>query len=579
MEWRRRLALLAGLVIPWVGVMSLAAQGPVAAPAAAAVTASTDGDEWELSLAAAADRSLQVTRSTTGMVVSSKPLASRVGAEILAKGGNAVDAAVATAFALTVVEPSMSSIGGRSQILIRMADGTFHGVDGGTQVAASYDAARAPRASSNSRGYGTIGIPGTVAGLAYALAEYGTLPLAEVMAPAIALAQDGFLLTRGEAGRMASAARALREFEGSAMHFLKADGTPHQPGERFRQPHLAWTLEQIAKDGPAEFYKGEIAQRIDADMRSNGGFLTAADLAGYAALPVRVVHGSYRGHDLVGTYSPASGATLIQILQMLEETRHRAPVESPEWISLVAQAIRVGYTDRGARLGTPEEKARTLTSREWARKRAAELRLPRPGREEEAEAEAESWYPVHESSNTTHLSVADRNGGMVAITQSIGPNFGSLVSTPGLGFIYASTHGYLSGRPGSRPSSSQAPFMVMKDGQPAFVMGAAGAARILTAQSIVLSRLIDGGQPLDVAMAAPRFHPQTQDRLELEDRAGTRWPDGTDRALTRLGFAVSTHSTPSYFARIHAIAYDPETGMWLGVADPRRDGAAIAPGP
>lgn len=560
------------LLAPCAGMAQAAAPEPATPPTA---SVGFDEDAWELTAdaaVAAAERAQQVTRSELGMVVSAKPMASAAGAAMLARGGNAVDAAVATAFALTVVEPSMSSIGGRSQILIRTADGTFHGIDGGTEVPASFEASLRPPSSAGSMGYGTIAIPGTVAGLAYAQAEFGTLSLAEVLAPAISLARDGFPLTRGEAGRMASAARHLAEYQGAAMHFLKADGSPYRPGETFRQPQLAWVLEQIARDGPDAFYRGEIARLIAEDMRANGGFVTEADLAGYRARPNIVVHGSYRGHELVGIYFPASGTTLIQVLQMLEESGHAIEVDSPEWVSLLAQSIRIAAGDRRARLGSPEEKARTLTSRDWAKRRAAEIRPPRgtrPARREMEEA--------YESPDTTHLSAADRNGGMVAITQSIGPGFGSKVASPALGFMYASTMGYSSGRPGVRPTTSQSPFMVLKDGQPRYALGAAGAGRIISSQAIVLSRLLDGGQSLEQAMAGPRFHPMSQDRIRMEDRDEARWPARTRSTLEGYRFNVSTSSAPSYYGRIHALAYEPESGTWLGVADPRRQGAAIAP--
>lgn len=459
-------------------------------------------------------------------------------------------------------------------MLIRTPEGRFFGIDGGTMVSTEYRAALRPPASAASRGHGTIAIPGTVAGLAKALAEYGTMTLSDVLAPALTLARDGFPITSGEATRLAAAASELRRNEGAAMHFLKADGSPFRAGERFRQPHLAWTLEQISQQGPDAFYRGEIARRITADMQANGGFLTKDDLAAYQALPSPVVRGRHGEYELIGTWFPASGATLIQILQMMEEASDDLQVDSPEWIAFLARAIRIGFTDRRAELGSAEEKARILTSRDWAMRRAEEIRRSLMAGVSLPEGD---WYPAGEPENTTHLSVADRHGGLVALTQSIGPSFGSHVATPGLGFLYASTQGYLGSRPGSRPASSQAPFLMIKNGQPVYVMGGSGAGRIISSLSLVMSRLFAVDIPLEQAMAAPRFHPLTRDRIVLEAREGAVWPAGTAEALASLGFEVSTHGYGSYFGRIHAIAFDPATGEWLGVADLRRDGAAAAP--
>lgn len=513
------------------------------------------------------------SRSRQGMVVSGHPLATAAGVEMLERGGNAVDAAVATAFALTVVEPSMSSIGGRTQLLIRTPEGEFAGIDGTTQVAAGYDTARAPRGTS---GYGTIAIPGTVAALDRALHEYGTFTLPEVLAPAIRLAEEGFALSPIEATYLAASAPTLEGFPAARAIFLKPDGTPYGPGERLVQTDLARTLRIIARDGARAFYAGEIGRRMAADLALNGGFVTEEDLERYAAVPARVVRGSYRGHDLVGTYLPASGATTIQILQMLEHFDLPALAGSPEWVALLSQAIRIGFTDRGADLGVEEEKARTLTSKEWASERAREIRVPETLAAIQIGAEQDT-YAVDEPPYTTHLSTADSGGGIVALTQSIGPSYGSHVVTPGLGFLYASTQGYLGSAPGARPSSSQSPLIVLQGDRPLYVLGAAGAARILSAITAVLSRAIDEGLSFEEAMFAPRFHPVTVNRIALEHRPGARWPESAYIALRAFGFATQAERDPSFFGRVHGLAFDRATQEYVGVADPRRDGSAAGP--
>jgi gamma-glutamyltranspeptidase / glutathione hydrolase len=557
-----------GLGLLLIGSL-LAAACASPAPLARPVDAAPGGSS---SVGALSAGPTHVSRSARGMVVSGKPLATRAGVEMLELGGNAVDAAVATAFALTVVEPSMSSLGGRTQMLIRTPAGEFVGIDGTTQVAAGYDPARGPDGTS---GYGTIAIPGTVAALAAAVQAHGSLSLAQVLAPAIRLAAEGFSLTPLEASRLAASAELLAESPGARAAFLRADGSPYGPGERLVQPELARTLRAIATEGPQTFYTGEIGRRMTADFAANGGFVTARDLADYAAVPAQVVRGSYRGHDLVGTYLPASGATTIQIMQMLETFDLPAMAGSAEWIALLAQAIRIGFTDRAAELGTPEEKARTLTSKEWAAERARQIR--RPGAESLAFAGAETWYPHTEAPHTTHLSVADARGGIVALTQSIGPSYGSHVATEGLGFLYASTQGYLGSEPGGRPSSSQSPLIVLRDGQPVYVLGAAGAARIISAIVAVLSRAIDEGLPFEEAMFAPRIHPVTHSEVHLEHRPGARWPESVHIDLRSFGMTNEVRLDPSYFGRVHGIAYDVATGEFVGVADPRRDGSAEGP--
>ena len=246
----------------------------------------------------------QVASSMDGVVVAAQPLAAEAGARMLRAGGNAADAAVAAAFAVSVVEPSMNSIGGRTQVLVRLPDGTFAGIDATTQAPATYDAATAPQASY---GYPTVGVPGAVAGLAKLLSEHGTMELAEVMAPAIALAEDGFELLPGEAARHRAGSGQLAEFDGSRAHYLDVAGEPHAAGATFAQPDLAATLRAIAEGGADAFYHGPVAERIAADMEAHGGAVTLQSLADYEALDAAIVRGSYRGYDLVGTDIPASG--------------------------------------------------------------------------------------------------------------------------------------------------------------------------------------------------------------------------------------------------------------------------------
>lgn len=508
----------------------------------------------------------QVARSRHGMVASASPVASRVGAAILEGGGNAVDAAVATAFALGVVEPTMSGLGGRTQMLVRTREGAFYGIDGGTQVPASFRPTSA-EPSDSAYGYRTVGIPGTVAALAAALEAHGTLPLARVMAPAISLADSGFPLSEWDAGYLAEAAPRLEEFAGSRRHFLRPDGSPYLPGDRFVQPALARTLGAIAAEGPDVFYRGWIADSIAVDMAAHGGYVTTEDLAAYRVADSRVVRGSYRGYDVVGTYLPASGATTIEILQILENFE-LAALSWAEWGGMVAQALLLGFEDRVADLESPAAHADSLVSRTWAARRAESIRYPVGTGTLEGPAMPE---PAH----TTHLSVADGEGGVVALTQSLGPAAGSKVATPELGFLYAATMEYLSVRePGARPWSSQSPLVLLRGGRPAFVLGGAGARRIISALVQVVSRTLDRGLELADAVGAPRMHP-SGNTLYVEVRDGAAWSAAERDGLAEFGFEISERDRAAYFARLHGIVVDTLTGDYVGVADPRGSGSAV----
>lgn len=556
-------------------MLALLLAGGCSSPAGAPVVATQ----------AAPVRATQVEQSSNGMVVSGSPIASRVGAVILEQGGNAVDAAVATAFALSVVEPTMSGLGGRTQLLIRTAAGDFFGLDGTTEVPAGYPPGAVP-ADDDAYGYTTIAIPGTVAVLAAALEQHGTMSLAAVLQPAIRLAEDGFALPADEAGRLASVAARLAEFEGSRQYFLRPDGTPYRAGDNFVQRDLGGTLRTIASDGPAGFYGGAVARRMAEDMLRNGGFVTAADLAGYRAEPALLVRGSYHGVDIVGTYLPASGATTIEILQILEHFDLPPISGTPRWAALLASALLLGFTDRTADLGEPAEHAALITSKQWAARRARDIRVPAlppspPAASRSSRSSPHSTptslLPEYEPAHTTHLSVADEHGGAVSLTQSVGPIMGSKVAAPGLGFVYAATMGYLGSlQPGGRPFSSQSPLILERDGELAYVVGAAGARRIISALVAVLSRAIDEQLALPEAMAAPRLH-VTESAIDMEMRQQATWTAAQLLELNALGFTVRERADAPYFGRINAIGHDAATLTFTGVSDPRWTGAAAAP--
>ena len=530
-------------------------------------------------------------------MVAAQPLAAEAGAAILEAGGNAADAAVATAFAVSVVEPSMNSIGGRTQILVRRPDGSFAGIDATTQAPSTYDPETAPQAGY---GYPTVGVPGAVAGLVRLLEEHGTMSLEQVMARAIALAEGGFRLLPGEAVRHAAGAAQLAEFPGSASHFL-VDGEPRAAGSLFAQPELAQTLRAIAGGGRDAFYRGPIAERIAADMEANGGAVTAESLAEYRAQEARIVRGSYRGYELVGTHVPAAGAVTIGILHVLENF-DMAALDPDEWAALVGTAVAEVFARR-ERLGGPG--GAPTTNKAWAAELAAQIELPgvelqRAARglapntarfvaapagvaaagvaaAPEHDWDGSTWGPA--SSHTTHLSAADGQGMYVALTQTIGPNLGSKVATPGLGFLYAATLGGYLGHmePGERARSSISPLMVLRDGEPVLVLGAAGGSRIVSAVVQSVLRVVDQGMSLPDALAAARVHP-IDGGIAMETSPGIGWTPETLAEVESLGLEVQAVEREGAFGRIHGIWIDPATGVKVGVADPDWEGAVAIPG-
>ncbi|HSG09692.1 MAG TPA: gamma-glutamyltransferase [Longimicrobiales bacterium] len=502
--------------------------------------------------------------SARGMVVTGSPYATEAGIRILEAGGNAVDAAVAAAFALAVAEPTQSGLGGRTQLLVFMADGTVHGIDGTTQVPAGYDPASAPQGE---HGHGAVGIPGTVAALARALDEHGSLSLATVLAPALSWARDGIALPAGEAERIAAVASELDPASELGRILLGPEGAPPPAGALLLQPDLAGVLQSLAAEGPDVFYRGEIALRMADDMAAHGGFVTVQDLADFRAVDAEVGHGRFAGRDVWGSYLPASGVTIIEILQVLD----RIPLEGADearWAAAVVESLLAGFEDRElAEAMEPASAVAWLTSDTLADRRASVIartlrQMAMAGLDPGESVPALAMDDGREPAFTTHVSVADTFGNVVALTQSLGPTLGARVVTPGLGFVYASTlGGYLTGGgPGYRPWSSQAPVVLTVQGRPELVIGGAGARRILSALITTLSRTLQSGDDLEVALAARRLH-ATGGQVELQEG----WAVGGE--LTAFGYEVRERET-SYFARLNAVAVLPD-GTFRGVGEPR----------
>ncbi|MFQ5702728.1 MAG: gamma-glutamyltransferase family protein [Gemmatimonadales bacterium] len=522
----------------------------------------------------------QTARSTAGMVVTAHPLATWAGVHVLEQGGNAADAAAAAAFAVAVVRPSMNSIGGRNQILIRNSDGRIYGIDGTTQVPTDYDSSKGVTASY---GYATIGVPGALAGLIRLYKEHGSLPLETVMAPAIEYAENGFRLLPGQAWFHTLAAKQIAESKGARASYLKPDMTPYRAGDLLRQPVLAQTYRKIARGGADVFYRGEIAHAIAADMAEHGGLVTLQSLANYRAEDARIVHGSYRGYDLVAMDVPASGAIAVQSLQIMENFS-RAEYTAEEWATITAQAIALAIPDL-RRLG-PDTTAKRATSKEWAASQAKKIRIGDSVGAHTGGSPSPRFFPPDDSGYTTHISVADSAGMIVSLTQTVGPIMGSKVATPGLGFLYAVTlGGYLSGatKPGTRARSGITPVFVLRDGKVVLVLGAAGGLRIISSVVQVASRVIDDGLSLPDALAAPRVHPSFDstfafDGIAMETLPSRGWTQDQVAVVKEMGFKVTSTPRAGSFGRVQAIRFHSETGVWEGASDPGSEGTARGPG-
>ena len=515
----------------------------------------------------------QLATSDQGVVVTAHPLATRAGVMMLEKGGNAIDAAVASAFALSVVEPSMSGLGGRMQAILQTATGEVHGVDATTQAPMNYDSETAPQAGY---GYPTIGIPGVVMGLTTLLEDFGTLPLEVVMEPAIHYAENGYKLLHLAARRRGSAIKYIREFEGTSMYFLSGD-TTHQENELFVQTDLANTLKLISENGPDVFYKGEIADKIIEDIHAHGGVIDKESLATYEAVKSEIVSGSYRGYDLHGLWMPSFGAITTEMLQILENLP-MSELSEAEWGSAVYQANALAYKDR--RKQREGDNSDLLTSKEYAKTLADSITIGAEVGEVIAEIrpanEPGSW--IASLGHTSHLSVADKQGNVIALTQSLGPNMGSKVVTPGLGFLYAATlGGYLGDfEPGQRASSHISPYLVTKEGKPFIILGAAGGSRIITAIVQVISRVIDRKMKIGNALAAGRVH-AVDTAILIETHEGSSWMTEDIQNLKEMGLNVVEVERPGRFGRVHAIYFDQATNQWIGAADPDWEGTAVAP--
>jgi gamma-glutamyltranspeptidase / glutathione hydrolase len=524
----------------------------------------------------------RVANAPHAMVVSGSPIASEVGREVLRRGGNAVDAAVAVGFALAVVHPEAGNIGGGGFMIIRQRDGSVRALDYRETAPArsSRDMYRAAGEDASVTGHLSVGVPGAVAGLTEAHHRYGRLPFASIIGPAIRLATQGFVVDEYRSRSIGEDSARLELFPASRATFLP-NGRPPIPGTTFNQPELGATLESIRDSGAAGFYRGWVADLFVAEMARGGGLITHEDLASYRAIWRDPVEIQYRGYTIY-SMPPASsgGVTMGEILNVMEAFGTLPPFGSAALMHREAEAMRRAFTDRNTYLGDPafvENPIQRLLSKEYA----AELRRQIG---ERASVTATFNPAVREGASTTHFSVVDAEGNAVSCTTTLNNSYGSAVTVTGAGFLlndemddFATSpgepnmYGLVQGEanaiaPGKRMLSAMTPSIVLDPRKQLYlVVGTPGGPRIITMVYHVISNVIDHHMPLPDAVVAPRMHHQgLPDSLQVE--ADGFLPTTLD-SLRARGHGVASRGN---WGDIEAIIRTP--AGWEGVSDPRRGG-------
>lgn len=513
----------------------------------------------------------RIAHSKTGVVVSAHYRASNAGAAILARGGNAFDAAVATAFALAVCEPAASGLGGQTMaVAYSSRERKKIAFDGSSRVPHRVEPGELPR-EQRLLGYKAATVPSTPATLAYILERYGTMPLAAVLEPAIELAQDGYRVTQLQRFLTRREIKSLRAGT-AAKFFLRKGLYAHRVGELVRQPVLATTLERIAAAGVQDFYQGEIAACIHEDMVRNDGYIRDDDLA-QIPYPIerRPLTGRFGDTRVFTMPPPGSGHSLIEIFNLIDAMPERLKdIDTPRGGVMLAEVIRRAQTDRLDQPRDPDLHPQAIDEEQMIDPEYAKKIARRIAR------------TIRTRGETTHLSVMDRDGNAIALTQSIERVYGSCAATAELGFLYNNymsafeykdiTHPYFL-RPGASPWASVAPSLLFRGRTPWAVIGSPGSERIVSAIAQVLLRLRAGESPFD-AVDAPRLHTSARGRVSLE---ASRMHDALPALLEKRGLTVDARDPYSFYLGCIALVLRGRRGEITGVADPRRDGSAAKP--
>jgi len=531
-----------------------------------------------------------------GMVAAQNRLAAETGAQILADGGNAIDAAVATGFSLAVTLPRAGNLGGGGFMLI-------HDAVNDENIAIDYREMAPQKATrdmyldangdvdtNRSRfSHLAAGVPGSVSGLYTAHKKFGRLPWKKLLQPAIGQAREGIVVSYDLANYLRARKEYLCRNEAACAYYYKDGGTPYEAGDLLVQTDLATTLELIAEQGPDAFYKGKIAQMIAAEMKRGGGLVDAASLAAYKPAIRKAATGSYRGFEIATMPPPSSGG--VHVIQMLNIMEHFPVTEmgagSADSVHLLAEVARLAFADRSEYLGDPDHydvPVQWLTSKEYGEQLAATINMQEARDSNDVLPGVE---PIYESEDTTHFSVMDKEGNVVASTTTLNFSFGSGIAVPGAGFLLNNEMDDFSAKPGvmnafgmlggdanavaagKRPLSSMTPTIVFADGEPWFATGSPGGSRIITVVLQMIVNVIDHDMNIAEAANAPRMHHQWYpDVLTLEPGFS---PD-TIRILQQRGHDVQKSRTSS--GSTQTVAF--RNGLFRGASDTRRPGAGSA---
>ncbi|EKN4772994.1 gamma-glutamyltransferase [Yersinia enterocolitica] len=561
--------------------------------------------------------STPAVEAKNGMVVTSQHLASQVGTDILKMGGNAVDAAVAVGYAQAVVNPCCGNIGGGGFMTIHLADGTdtFINFRETAPAAASADMYldKEGKVTKDASLYGYLaaGVPGTVLGMDSAQKKYGKLTRQQVMAPAIKLAREGFVLTRADTDILDTTVKRFRQDPESARIFLRKNGEALQPGDRLIQTDLADTLTAISEKGPDAFYQGKIPQAVEAAAKKGGGILTAADFANYKITETAPITCSYRGYKFVSSPPPSSGGvTLCETLNVLEGYDLKSMgFNSAAYIHTLTEAMRHAYMDRNTFLGDPEF-VKNPIDRLLSKSYAADIRKQIVANKATPSVEVQPGMQPHEKPETTHYSIVDHDGNAVSTTYTVNGRFGAVVIAPGTGFFLndemddftvkvgeQNLYGLVQGAtnsiaPGKRPLSSMSPTLVTKDGKTFMVLGSPGGSRIITITLQTALNVIDHGMAPQEAVDAPRIHHQwlpdevyyeqrgvSADSLNLLKTMGYKMVEQNPWGAAELilvGLAGVEGVSPANSGNDSAVSGKVREGYLYGANDVRRPaGAAI----
>ena len=535
-------------------------------------------------------------RAKNGIVSSASRLASEAGLEALKQGGNAVDAAVATAFALAVTWPSAGNIGGGGFLVYHGANGHATTFDFREKAAIAATESMYLGAdgrvvnNSNHIGMLAVGVPGTVAGLYKAHQELGSLPWEDLVGPALEMAREGIPLTYSLQTVFVRSASRFRQYPSSAKKFFKSDGSFYELGENWKQPDLAHTLELIQKNGKDGFYRGENAKRLADFMAANGGLITEEDLEQYEAIEREPIRGSYRGFDIISMPPPSSGGVvLVEMLNILEDyDLSRMGHNSADYLHVLTETMRRAYADRAEHLGDPDFNDDMPLSRLLDKEYAAELRSS-IDMERKSESQPSQFAQAYESEETTHFSVVDKDGNMVSLTYTLEFGYGSAIVVEGGGYLLNNELGDFNAIPGltdergnigttpnlvapqKRPLSSMTPTIVAQDGEPVFATGSPGGKTIINTTMQTILNIIDHGFNIAEAIEAGRIHHQwLPDVTRVEsDSIST----DTIRLYEAKGHRVQERSSQGAAMGVY---HNRDEGLFEGASDSRRgDGAAV----